>query len=107
MFQNKIRPIHVVSATPAARASMSHFECVLQGAVIRNYDDGPSNNPHLLFSEDRMVEMSQTKGGRTGVVCAERGRQHLPQLSRQRRLMLNCSAKGAVKPIPTVGGDPF
>jgi len=55
MFQKKIRPIHVVSAMPAARTSMSDLECVLQGAVILSHDDGPANNPHLLFSEDRKV----------------------------------------------------
>lgn len=81
MFQKKIRPVHVVSVMPAARASTSHFERVLQGAVVLNRDDGPSNNPHLLFSEDRRVTCKCCKPKEEGLklrVCAERGWQHIP-----------------------------
>lgn len=81
MSQKKIRPIHVVSVRAAARASTSHFECVLQGVVIVNHDDGPSNNLHFLFSEDRRVVCKCHKPkeeGRELCVCCERGWQHLP-----------------------------
>lgn len=80
MFQKKIWPIHMVSVTPVARASMSHFERILQGAVVLNRDDGPSNNPHLLFSEDRrvMCKCRKPKEERLKLrVCAERGWQHI------------------------------
>lgn len=83
MFQKKIRPVHVVSVMPPARASTSHFEHVLQGAVILNHDDCPSNNPHLLVSEDGGVACKCHKPKEEGLelcVCAhaERGWQHLP-----------------------------
>lgn len=80
-MSKKIRPIHVVSVTAAARASTSHFGCVLQGAVIVNRDDGPSNNPHFLFSEGRRVVCKRHEAEKEALelcVCGERGWQRLP-----------------------------
>lgn len=80
IFQKKIRPIHVVSVTPAATASTSHFECVLQGAVIQSHDDGPSNNPISYFQRIEGLRASVANQRRKdwSCVCAERGRQRLP-----------------------------
>lgn len=107
MFQKKIRPIHVVSVTPAARASTSHFERVLQGAVILNHDDCPSNNPHLLVSEDRGVacrcRKPKEEGLELGACVLREDSNTYPLLSRQRRLMLNCSSKGTFISIPGTG----
>ncbi|XP_076209895.1 meteorin-like protein isoform X3 [Aptenodytes patagonicus] len=81
-----------IEATPQQDISRK-----ITGFQYELMNKGIASDLHTV-SEDRMVEMSQTKGGRTGVVCAERGRQHLPQLSRQRRLTLNCSAKAPCRP---------
>lgn len=109
MFQKKIRPVDVVSVTPAARASTSR--CVfLQGPVILNRDDGPSDNPISYFQriEGLRANVANQRRKDWSCVCVLREDSNTyPQLPRQRRLMLNCSTKGALQFIPSTGGDPF
>lgn len=64
MFQKKPRPLHVVSVTPAARASVSRVSC----RELSSSTTAPPQ-PHLLFSEERRAVCTQTKGGRAGDEC--------------------------------------
>lgn len=50
MFQKKTRPLHVVSVTPAARASTSRLRVSCR--ELSSSATAP-HNPHLLFSKER------------------------------------------------------
>lgn len=102
-FQKKTRPLHVVSVTPAARASTSRL-CV-SCRELSSSTMAPPQPPPPLFQGKKGCVHTKQRGKDWSCVCELRQASHTSHHSLGS--LLNCSTKGALKSFHNIGEKPF
>lgn len=103
MFQKKTRPLHVVSVTPAGRASASWLRVSCR--ELSSSTTAPPWPPPPLFQGKTCFMLTNQRRKDWSCVCELRQASDTSQHSLGS--VLNCSTRGALESIHNIGENPF